>query len=141
MLDLSDAASHSACAASVASRFGRCDVLVNNAAVCFNSPTLFGRCAHTSFERQAEITVRTNFRGTLGVTRAFLPLLRQSASPRVVNVASAAGRLSILKSRSLRDAFTDARLDLARLETLMQQFVDDVQGSLFRFLQHRCPRV
>ncbi|KAH8095999.1 hypothetical protein JL720_3338 [Aureococcus anophagefferens] len=86
--------------------FGRLDLLVNNAAVCFNDPTLFGRVAHTPFVRQARLTIETNFFGTLGLTRACLPLLRLSASdaasPRIVNLASAAGRLSIVKSPELR---------------------------------------
>ena len=67
--------------------------------------------AHTPFQQQADITVRTNYFGTLAVTQAMLPLLRAStSSPRVVNVASAAGRLR--GSQEIQDAFTSYGLDV-----------------------------
>jgi hypothetical protein len=40
-------------------------VLVNNAAVCFNDPTLYGKVPHTPFAQQAGVTLDTNFFGTL----------------------------------------------------------------------------
>ena len=42
---------------------GRLDALVNNAAVCYNDPTLYGKVAHTPFEQQAAITLQTNYHG------------------------------------------------------------------------------
>ena len=105
-------------------------MLCNNAAICYNDPTLYGKVEHTPFERQADITVRTNFTGTLGVTRACLPLLRASPSPRVINIASSAGRLSILKSPEKAAAVSSPRLQLADLERLMASFVADVQGGV-----------
>ena len=79
-LDLTQPESWSSVHDFVAEKYGRLDVCVNNAAICFNDPTLYGRCAPTPFQAQADITVRTNFFGTLGVTRAMLPLLRASSS-------------------------------------------------------------
>ena len=109
--------------------YGRLDVLVNNAAICFNDPTLFGRCAPTPFQEQARITVDTNFFGTLGVTRAMLPLLRASPSPRLINIASAAGRLAILRSPEILDAVTSSSLNEDRLEQLMRSFVREVEAG------------
>jgi hypothetical protein len=37
---------------------GRCDVLINNAAICFNDPTLYGKVPHTPFQRQAEVRIQ-----------------------------------------------------------------------------------
>jgi len=91
-LDLTDAASIAEVQEFIAREYGRLDCLVNNAAVCFNDPTLYGKVPHTPFRAQAGLTIDTNFFGTLAVTRAMLPLLRASPSPRVVNVASAAGQ-------------------------------------------------
>ena len=34
-------------------------MLVNNAAVCFNDATLYGKVPHTPFEKQARLTVST----------------------------------------------------------------------------------
>ena len=129
-VDLTDEASWLECAEAILSKHGRLDVLCNNAAICFNDPTLYGKVRHTSFQGQADITVRTNFFGTLGVTRACLPLLRASASPRVINIASAAGRLSILKSREKKAAVSSPNLQLGDLETLMTSFVADVQAGV-----------
>jgi carbonyl reductase 1 len=93
-LDLTDPSSFESARKFVETEYGRLDALVNNAAICFNDPTLYGKVKHTPFEQQAGITVKTNYVGSLGVTQAFLPLLRASdASPRLVNVASSAGRL------------------------------------------------
>merc|ERR1740121_2340713 len=116
-LDLTDHDSALAAARLVGEEFGRLDILVNNAAVCFNDPTLYGSCEFTPFERQAGITVFTNFFGTLAVTQAMLPLLRASPSPRIVNVASYAGRLAILRSRE-------------KLEALMREFVRDAEAGV-----------
>ena len=84
--------------------------------------------AHTPFERQAGITVETNYFGTLGVTQAMLPLLRASqSSPRVVVVASSAGRLR--GSPKLQAQFTSPSLDVPALSSLMRDFVRDVEGG------------
>ena len=102
---------------------------MNNAAVCFNDPTLYGKVPFTPFEQQASVTVNTNFFGTLELTEAMLPLLRASSSPRIVNVASAAGRLSILKSQKLVDAFTAPDLELPELESLIRRFVEAAEAG------------
>ena len=107
--------------------YGRLDVLVNNAAVCYNDATLYGKVPYTPFEEQAGITVRTNFFGSLEVTRALLPLLRKSSSPRIINVASAAGRLR--GSQALQDKVTSPDLTVEALEELMRAFVRDAEAG------------
>eukprot|EP00241_Pyramimonas_parkeae_P004741 CAMPEP_0114231978 /NCGR_PEP_ID=MMETSP0058-20121206/4350_1 /TAXON_ID=36894 /ORGANISM="Pyramimonas parkeae, CCMP726" /LENGTH=370 /DNA_ID=CAMNT_0001343399 /DNA_START=236 /DNA_END=1345 /DNA_ORIENTATION=+ len=110
--------------------YGRLDVLVNNAAVCFNDATLYGKVPFTKFDKQADITIRTNFFGTLAVTQAMLPMLRNATSPRIINIASSAGRLSILRSQSRIDAFTSSTLQMKELEAYMHEFVADAkEGS------------
>jgi carbonyl reductase 1 len=112
---------------------GTLDVLINNAAICFNDPTLYGKVAYTPFQQQADITVRTNFFGTLNVTNAMLPLLlrKSSTNPpgRIINIASAAGRLSILKSKTLIDTFTSPNLTVSKLQEIMKDFIQAVQDG------------
>jgi len=74
--------------------------------------------------------VKTNFFGTQEVIRVMMPLLDQSPSPRIVNVASAAGRLSILKSRELAGEFVSDALTEERIGELMGEFVADVEKDV-----------
>jgi len=68
--------------------FGRLDALVNNAGVTIDVPAA-DLDAVTADDWDKIFAV--NVRGTFQVTRACLPLLRQAASPAVVNVASITG--------------------------------------------------
>lgn len=128
-VDLTEPGTWDSCVASLTATYGRLDVLVNNGAICYNDPTLFGKVEHTPFDKQAEITVRTFFFGTLGLTRACLLLLRAAASPPVINLASHAGRLSIIKSPELRAAVSADDLDIDMLEDLMRRFVKDAEAG------------
>mmetsp|Transcript_80146 Transcript_80146/g.248739 ORF Transcript_80146/g.248739 Transcript_80146/m.248739 type:complete len:339 (+) Transcript_80146:1227-2243(+) len=127
-LDLTDAASIEASGEFIKREFGQLDVLVNNAAVCFNDPTLYGKVPYTPFEQQAGITMQTNFFGTLAVTQELLPLLLAAPSPRIVNIASAAGRLRGSKEKI--DAVTSERLTVPQLEALMREFVADAESGV-----------
>ncbi len=73
-------------AAAAKRRWGRVDLLINNAAV---NP------GHASFatERDADLetTLRINLLGPHRLIRALLPLLRKGKHPRIVNVSSGAG--------------------------------------------------
>ena len=128
--DLTDEESIEACAKYVEEEYGVLDILVNNAAICFNDPTLYGVLKEpVGFRDQADITIRTNYFGTLAATQQFLPLLKKSQSPRIINIASAAGRLSILQSQELVDTFTSEMLTIPELSELMEKFVADVQDG------------
>lgn len=127
-LDLTNPKSIKAAAEWVENEYnGVLDILINNAAICFNSPTLYDKVDYKTFEDQANITIDTNYFGTLNVIQSFLPLLEKSDSPRIINIASAAGRLSILKSQKLIDTFTSDTLTIPQLTNLMQDFVKNVK--------------
>ncbi|PLS25798.1 SDR family NAD(P)-dependent oxidoreductase [Bifidobacterium imperatoris] len=86
VMDTTDEASVKAAAAEVNRRFGRLDVLINNAA---------SMRAGDSVEQQDLTKMRmvfdTNVIGTWNVTQKFIPLLRKSEHGRIVNVSSGAG--------------------------------------------------
>jgi carbonyl reductase 1 len=112
----------------VHANFGRLDVLINNAAICFNDPTLYGLVEYTPFQQQVPITIETNFFGTWRLTQALLPLLQKSDSPpRLINIVSYAGRLAILKSPDLVQKFTSPQLSMPELEFLVRDFVAAVE--------------
>lgn len=66
------------------------DVLVNNAGIIADGDSAILEISDDLFRK----TVETNVLGPLRVTRAFVPLLRKSESPRVINVSSGGGQLS-----------------------------------------------
>lgn len=128
-IDLEEVPSIESAAKYIEETYGYCDVLINNAAVCFNDPTLYGKVPHTPFDKQAEITVRTNFFGTLSLIKAMMPMLEESNSPRIINIASSAGRLSILPSQKRRDEFSSEDLQMEELQNYMLDFVKAAQSG------------
>ncbi|GHF39904.1 NAD(P)-dependent dehydrogenase (short-subunit alcohol dehydrogenase family) [Amycolatopsis bartoniae] len=75
--------------AAAASRVERLDILVNNAGISVGAGTPAEATAD-ELRRMYE----TNVFGVLAVTNAFLPLLRRSAHPRIVNVSSGTASLN-----------------------------------------------
>src|SRR5215475_5653902 len=66
------------------------DVLVNNAGIIATGDNAILDISDELLRK----TLETNTLGALRVTRAFLPLLRKSKSPRVINVSSGGGQLT-----------------------------------------------
>jgi len=88
-LDVTDQTSVDRAVAEVIAAYGAIDVLVNNAGYGLMGP----------FEAQTDAQIRrqfeTNVFGVMNVTRAVLPHMRERQKGRIVNVGSAAGRLTI----------------------------------------------
>ena len=94
LLDVTDDASVAAAVKSVEAE-GGLDVLVNNAGVQHEMAD--GRVVIGAAELTADVlraTFETNVFGLVRVTRAFLPLLRRSPAPVVVNVSSGLASLT-----------------------------------------------
>lgn len=122
-LDIADDLSIGRFSRDIEETIGTIDILVNNAAIAFKASD------PTPFKDQAQPTMTPNFFGTMKVTESLLPLLRRSDRPRIVNVASQAGHLRIIKDAALQSKFVNcATLD--ELEGLLQQYVQDVQDGV-----------
>jgi NAD(P)-dependent dehydrogenase (short-subunit alcohol dehydrogenase family) len=84
-LDVTDEAQATRAVESAVTRFGRIDVLVNNAA-----RGLLGAVEEASTD-EVESVFAANLFGLLAVTRAVLPVMRRQRSGRIVNMSSVAG--------------------------------------------------
>ncbi|CAN7557894.1 SDR family oxidoreductase [Cupriavidus necator] len=90
-LDVTEEGSAAALAGWLTERFGRVDVLINNAGVSLDhySTSLLELPLET-----LRRTLETNLFGVLRTTQALAPLLRASRAGRVVNLASGMGQLA-----------------------------------------------
>jgi NAD(P)-dependent dehydrogenase (short-subunit alcohol dehydrogenase family) len=89
-LDVAEEAQAEAAVAAALDRFGRIDVLVNNAG--YGQLGLFEENAAREIERQ----FATNVFGTFHVTRAVLPVMRRQRAGRVFNLSSMGGALGFM---------------------------------------------
>jgi NAD(P)-dependent dehydrogenase (short-subunit alcohol dehydrogenase family) len=90
-LDVTDESSVKAAREEIGKKTDALDVLVNNAGINGGMP-------YTALEASADQMMAafdTNVFGVARVTQAFIDLLRKSAAPRVVNVSTSVGSLSL----------------------------------------------
>ncbi|MFE9605634.1 SDR family NAD(P)-dependent oxidoreductase [Streptomyces hokutonensis] len=127
-IDVTDDASVAAAAADVAVHEGVLDVLINNAGV------------HGPYGDPAELTgadalavFDVNVFGAVRTTTAFLPLLRRSADPVVINVSSGMGSLAIthdpsrIESSVVAPLYTASKAALTMLTTQYAKALKDVR--------------
>lgn len=89
-IDVTDNASVAAAAREFGKTADHLDVLVNNAGIIVDGDNAVLEISDELLRR----TLETNTLGALRVTRAFVPLLKKSKAPRVINVSSGAGQLT-----------------------------------------------
>ena len=113
-LDVTDEASIAAAAERMRNKFGRLDVLVNNAGISHASKSgtsfydaLTNNVPSTGLLDNVRAVFETNVFGVIAVTQAMLPLLREAPAGRIVNLGSSSGSLSLNSDPSFpyRDVF------------------------------------
>ena len=110
-LDVTDPAGLASLAAEVDAAEGRVDVVVNNAAIHYDT-------WQTSVDVDLAVVrqaLETNLLGAWQTTLAFLPLLRRSAHPRVVMVSSGAGSLASMRGGTPAYSISKAALNALTL--------------------------
>ncbi|RUR01554.1 SDR family oxidoreductase [Labedella endophytica] len=96
-LDVTDPGSVAAAADSITASHGHLDALINNAGISHQpGADIAGQMPATADVDHVRFVFETNVFGVITVTAAFLPLLRRSDSPRIVNVSSSAGSLAAI---------------------------------------------
>ena len=134
-LDVTDQTVVQAAATQIEERFGRLDVLINNAGITGSgqvSPQeAYDQVPSTVDLEMVRAVFETNVFGVIAVTNAMLPLLRRSPVPRIVNVSSHAGSLTIssdpdgaLASLLSSAAYTPSK---AALNALTVQYANELR--------------
>lgn len=128
LIDVADDASVARAAADVQAHEGHIDVLVNNAGIIG---------AHGSADQltgaNALEVLNTNVAGIVRVTHAFLPLLRRSARPAVVNVTSGMGSFALthdpkrVESSVVAPLYTASKSAVTMLTTQYARALPDIR--------------
>lgn len=149
-LDVSDPSSAACLAEFVKNKFGKLDILINNAGVIgataqidTTAPlkdVLVGKNAterlqwllehSTETYEEAEECLRINYFGTKYVTEALLPLLHASSDGRLVNVSSNYGLLRYFSSEDLKQELNNIeKLTIERLDEMSRLFLCDYKNG------------
>ncbi|KQK14573.1 short-chain dehydrogenase/reductase 2b [Brachypodium distachyon] len=150
-LDVTDDGSVTSLARYIESRYGKLDILVNNAAVIgvaadeeglkalnLDAETwTSGRAANLLkdvFQNTYDVAsncLNTNYYGCKRVTEALLPLLNLSTSgARIVNASSLSSESKRMPNEKLRNDLSNIDIwDEARIETVLNTFMEDLKNG------------
>ncbi|CAM8974440.1 unnamed protein product [Rhodiola kirilowii] len=143
-LDVADPASVAEVADFIRTRFGKLDLLVNNAAVIgivykaenfmkavelagdwpLESQVDWSELASQTYE-MAEGCLKTNYYGTTLMVKALLPLLQLCESARIVNISSLLGNLEFISNEWAKGVFTD-------IENLTEDLIKEVLDKFLK---------
>lgn len=113
----------------IANRFGKLDVLVNNAGMIHPEEPLFANSAETVSQAALKETFDVNFFGQVALTQALLPLIKKSTAGRIVNVSSILGSLTLHSDES-SDATQVKPLAYDASKTALNQFTVHLAAAL-----------
>ncbi|HEX8845130.1 MAG TPA: SDR family oxidoreductase [Pyrinomonadaceae bacterium] len=119
-LDVTDQQSIDAAKLMVEERFGKLDVLVNNAAILYDE---WQRAENANLDTVRE-AFETNTLGAWRMCQAFIPLLRKSKHGRIVNVSSESGSLAVMGGGT--PAYSVSK---AALNALTRMLADELRSS------------
>ena len=100
-LDVTKADERKAAARYIEEKFGKLDILINNAGVGPKDWSLFEKTVSGTTYEEFEYVFNTNLFSLVAVTNELLPLIKKSDAGRIVNLSSILGSLTI---HSLKDS-------------------------------------
>lgn len=137
-IDLTKTETIQAAAQTIGERYGKLDVLVNNAGIAQWHLMAPLEQLDLSIMRQV---YETNFFGTVAVTQAMLPLLRKAEAARIVNLASSVGSFGTLTNPEMPYgdlAFFSYPASKAALNTFTLLLSRELQGTPIK-INSVCP--
>ncbi|CAL2227911.1 unnamed protein product [Prunus armeniaca] len=148
-LDVTDAASIASLADFVKVQFGKLDILVNNAGVggTIVDPEAMRAAAASGLGKEgvevnwselmtqtyelAEECVKTNYFGAKKMTKALLPLLQLSDTPRIINLTSTVATLKNIPNEWAKGVLSDAeKLTEERIDDVLNEFLKDFKEEM-----------
>lgn len=95
-LDVDDLATHTSAAQTIQEKFGKLDILINNAGIALDTfengvPVPASKTSVELFRQ----TFETNFFNVIALTQTLLPLVKQAPAGRIVFLSSALGSLTL----------------------------------------------
>jgi NAD(P)-dependent dehydrogenase (short-subunit alcohol dehydrogenase family) len=93
-LEVTSAADRKAAAKTIGDKFGKLDILINNAGVGAQGD-MFALTVSETTEEEFQTVFGTNLFAVVAVTREFLPLLKKSDAGRIVNLSSILGSIAL----------------------------------------------
>jgi len=98
-IDVDDTATHAAAAKAIEEKYGKLDILINNAGIFLTDKEFDEKGTPVPASKTSQETFRktfdTNFFNTIDVTQALLPLVRKSDEGRIVFLSSGLGSLGL----------------------------------------------
>ncbi|WJX92707.1 (+)-neomenthol dehydrogenase [Trifolium repens] len=146
-LDVTDHASIRSFVDFIQNQFGKLDILVNNAGIsgahvdgdaladaktAANGGQIDWSKLITQSYEETEAGLKTNYYGAKELTKALIPLLQLSTSPKVVNVSSSMGKLEKIPNGWPKETLSDVEnLTEEKIDEVLNQFLKDFKdGSL-----------
>ena len=123
-LDVDDETSPARALAEVRRLFGRCDVLVNNAAIVIDGPAVNSTSVLDLPSGDVRRTFETNVLGPMRLIQAAVPMMREKGYGRIVNMSSGAGQLYEMGS-----GFPAYRMSKAALNALTRIAAAELAGT------------
>jgi NAD(P)-dependent dehydrogenase (short-subunit alcohol dehydrogenase family) len=119
-LDIDDPLSIASIKQYVSEMFGRLDILINNAAINYDT---WHTCIDADLDEVTQ-TIETNLMGAWRMCQAFVPMMRSNGYGRIVNVSSGAGALS-----SMSGSAPGYSVSKAALNALTVQLARTLRGE------------
>lgn len=115
-LDVTDQDSVDKLTSAIQSKFGRLDILVNNAAVLLDGANNLPTKTDT---KTLKATLETNVIGAWRLCQSFVPMMRKMKYGRIVNVSSGAGALTTIEQSLYAPAYSLSKSSLNVLTIML----------------------